>query len=159
MVSWQEFQQASPELAGLAEERFAAADLVLLGTNRKNGWPRITPIEYTFFEGDFVMGAMWQSKKALDLLRDPRCVVHSVPPSKDGTSGDAKLYGRARPIEPEREERYWQHIFAKLNWRPEGPSHAFVFDVESAAFVRFTGDGTMNWVTWPGGEWRTQRGS
>lgn len=157
MASWQEFQQATPELARLAEERFSVADLVLLGTNRRNGWPRITPIEYTFFEGDLVMGAMWQSKKALDLLRDPRCVVHSVPPDKNGTSGDVKLYGRAHPIETEREERYWQHIFAKLNWRPEGPSHAFIFAIESAAFVRFTGDGTMHWLTWPGGEWRTQR--
>ncbi len=159
MVSWIDFRESAPELARLAEERFAASDIVLIGTLRKDGWPRITPIEYSYFEGDFLMGAMWQSKKALDLLRDPRCVVHSVPPDKSGQQGDVKLYGRARPIERQREEAYWQHIFAKLNWRPEGPSHAFVFEVQSGSFVRFDGDGTMHWLAWPGGEWRTQRSS
>lgn len=159
MATWTEFQRLSPELGRLAEERFAAAELVLLGTNRKDGWPRISPIEYSIFEGEFAMGAMWQSKKALDLLRDPRCVVHSATTDKSGQSGDVKLYGRARPIEPEREEAYWQHIYEKLNWRPEGPSHAFTFDIEAASFVRFTGDGTMHWLTWPGNRWRTQRSS
>jgi Pyridoxamine 5'-phosphate oxidase len=159
MASWTEFRSVAPELAGLAEDRFAATDLVLLGTLRGDGWPRISPIEYSFFDGDFLMGSMWQAKKALDLLRDPRCVIHSATADKSGQQGDVKLYGRAHPIEPEREEAYWQHIFAKLNWRPEGPSHAFVFEVESGSFVRFTGDGTMHWLTWPGGDWRTRRSS
>jgi len=42
---------------------------------------------------------MWRSKKALDLLRDPRIVVHSVTSNKDGTDGDVKIYGRARVLE------------------------------------------------------------
>jgi hypothetical protein len=36
-----------------------------------------------------------RSKKAVDLLRDPRVVVHSVRSDKDGTDGDVKIYGRA----------------------------------------------------------------
>ena len=103
MASWTEFKAHAPELAGLAEERFAVADLVLLGTLRKDGSPRISPIEYSYFDGDFLMGSMWQSKKALDLLRDPRCVIHSATADKSGQQGDVKLHGRARPIEPERE--------------------------------------------------------
>lgn len=154
MSTWDEFARAAPELAHLALERFDSTDLTLLGTNRADGWPRITPVEFTIFDGDFVVGMMWQSKKALDLLRDGRCVIHSTTSSKDGKQGDAKLYAMARPIEPAREESYWQHIVEKLGWRPSGPAHAFVFDIQSAAFVRFTGE-EMQWLTWPGpSEWK-----
>ncbi len=78
MTSWEGFVREAPELSELVKARFDSTDLVMLGTLRKNGWPRITPIEFTYFEGDFVIGGMWQSKKMLDLLRDPRCVIHST---------------------------------------------------------------------------------
>jgi hypothetical protein len=42
---------------------------------------------------------MWHSPKALDLLRDPRLVVHSVTCNREGTDGDIKLYGRAVAID------------------------------------------------------------
>jgi hypothetical protein len=84
MATWSEFERLAPELAALAKERFAATEFVMLGTLRKNGWPRISPIEYTIFDGQFTMGGMWQAKKALDILRDPRCVVHSATTNKNG---------------------------------------------------------------------------
>ncbi len=159
MPTWLEFEREAPELARLAEERFASTGLVLLGTLRKNGWPRVTPVEYTFYDGELTLGGMWQSKKCLDLLRDSRCVVHSTTSDKDGKQGDMKLYGRASPLAPAREEAYWQHIFELMNWRPDGPAHVFTVDIESASFVKFDGDGAMHWLTWPGGHWRTKRSS
>ena len=80
MATWTRFEAESPDLARLAKERFAAFDLVMLGTLRKNGWPRITPIEYTFFDGELVLGGMWQSKKLLDLLR---CLLYTSPSPRD----------------------------------------------------------------------------
>ncbi len=159
MSTWLEFGRDAPELARLAEERFTSTQLVLLGTLRKNGWPRITPLEYTFYDGELALGGMWRSKKFLDLLRDSRCVIHSTTSDKDGKQGDVKLYGRATPLAPEREEKYWQHIFALMNWRPNGPAHVFTVEIESASYVKFDGDGTMHWLTWPGGRWRTKRSS
>ncbi len=156
MAAWSEFEQSAPEIARLAKARFATTDLVLLGTLRRDGWPRITPVEYTFYDGDLVLGMMWQSKKALDLLRDSRCVVHNTTSNKSGQEGDVKLYGRAVPLAAGREEGYWQHIFALLNWRPAGPAHAFTFGIQSAAYVAFSETGTMRWLTWPGGQWREQ---
>jgi hypothetical protein len=35
---------------------------------------------------------MWQSRKALDLLGDPRCVVHSTVTDRAGTEGDVHLF-------------------------------------------------------------------
>lgn len=67
----------------------------MLGTIRKDGYPRISPVEVVFTEGQLCLGMMWHSKKALDLLRDPRCTVHSATSNRDGSQGDFKMFGRA----------------------------------------------------------------
>ncbi len=157
MATWSAFEAASPELARLAGERFETTGLVMLGTLRKNGWPRITPIEYTIWQGELVLGGIWQSRKMLDLLRDPRCTIHSATTNKNGREGDVKLYGRAAPLAAEREPAYWQHILETQNFRPGGPAHVFTIDIESAAYVRFTPEGEQHTLTWPGGHWRVSR--
>ena len=86
-MNWTEFTQAAPELARLFKERLDATGLALIGTIRKDGTPRISPLEADLFEDHLLLGMMWQSKKALDLLRDPRCLVHSVVSDKDGSRG------------------------------------------------------------------------
>ena len=75
---WEDFKQSAPILAALGEERFQRTGLVLIATLRKDGWPRISPVEPLIADGHLYLGMMWQSRKALDLLRDPRCTVHSV---------------------------------------------------------------------------------
>ena len=72
-MNWEDFRRSDPELAALGEERFDATGLIMIGTIRKNGWPRISAVEPLIFEGKLYLGMMWQSLKALDLLRDPRC--------------------------------------------------------------------------------------
>jgi hypothetical protein len=44
-MRWSEFQEAAPDLARLAEERFAQPGVAILGTIRKDGAPRISAIE------------------------------------------------------------------------------------------------------------------
>lgn len=154
MATWQDLSESAPELAKLVADRFASTGLVMLGTVRANGWPRITPIEYTIWQGELVLGGMWQSKKCLDLLRDGRCTLHSTTSDKNGQQGDAKLFGYATPLAPEREEGYWEHIYSLLNWRPEGPAHVFTIEIQSAAYVVFD-QGSMRLLRWPGPlEWK-----
>src|SRR5437764_11139431 len=106
-MRWEEFAAAAPELAKLGAERFEQRGLSLVGTLRAGGTPRISLVEPTFVDGELMLGMMWQSRKARDLLRDPRLVVHSVVCDREGTEGDFKLYGRAVDVpEPERRERY-----------------------------------------------------
>ena len=73
----EEFKRDDQELAALGEERFERTGLVLLGTLRKDGWPRISPVEPLIAHGQLYRGMMWQSRKALDLLREPRCTAPS----------------------------------------------------------------------------------
>jgi hypothetical protein len=138
-MRWEEFAAACPELASLGEERLRARELCLLGTLRKNGYPRISPVEPEFVDGDLMLGMMWRSPKALDLLRDPRCVVHSVVSNREGTEGDFKLYAEAHDVqEPASRQLYRETIKARIDWEPEEPNyHLFALDVDSAGFVVF----------------------
>ena len=102
-MSWDEFALACTELASLGEERLRGRELCLVGTLRRNGYPRISPVEPEFVDGELMLGMMWRSPKALDLLRDPRLVVHSVVSDRMGSEGDFKLYGQALDVrDPDR---------------------------------------------------------
>ena len=133
---WDDFKLSAPRLAARGKEQIERTGLILLGTLRRNGWPRISPVEACFTDGHLYLGMMWQSRKALDLLRDPRCTVHSVVSKRDGTEGEFKLYGRAVDIRNlETRERYADAVYEKIGWRPEEPEyHLFSIDVESASF-------------------------
>ena len=88
-VKWAEFALATPELARLGWERFERAELCMLATLRPNGWPRVSPCELDLVDGELMLGMMWQSPKALDLLRDDRCALHSCTSNRMGTDGDS----------------------------------------------------------------------
>ncbi len=136
MTDWGTFRRSAPELVELADRRVGEARLVLLGTLRANGWPRISPVEPLVVDDELYLGMMWQSKKALDLLRDPRCVVHSVTAEESGTDGDVKVYGRAREVtDAGVRQRYGEALHAKIGWRPEGEEwHLFAVDVTEVGY-------------------------
>lgn len=141
-MRWDAFERACPELARMARERFVKDDLVLVGTIRADGSPRISPNEPDLAAGRLFVSMMWRSEKALDLLRDPRVAVHSVPSDRMGTGGDVKIYGRVLDEQdPEIRSAFREAIRARIDWAPDEPSyHCFSVDVESAGFIRFGED-------------------
>jgi len=149
-MRWQDFRRAAAELAELGEKRLDAHGMLLLGTLRRNGFPRISPVEPLFCDGELELGMMWRSPKALDLLRDPRCVLHSTVTDRNGTEGDFKVYGRALElVDPDARQRYCEGLFAKIGWRPQEPEfHVFALDVESVGYIVFA-DGKATRMTWP----------
>jgi hypothetical protein len=149
MATWLEFREADRQFAELAEARIDGEGLVMVGTLRRNGWPRISPVEPLIVDGVLYLGMMWQSKKALDLLRDPRCVVHSIVRDKSGTEGDVKVYGRAVDVDDAAErERYCRALEARIDWRPEGDFHLFGVDIAEVGYFVVAGEGheTRTWA-------------
>ena len=138
-MRWGEFAGACPEIADRAAERFRGRELCMLGTLRADGSPRISPCELDFVGGELILGMMWQSRKARDLLRDPRCVLHSCATDRMGTEGDAKIYGDAVDVQdPELRQAYREAVKARIDWAPDEPHfHAFAIDVHSAGFITF----------------------
>ncbi|GAA0812343.1 pyridoxamine 5'-phosphate oxidase family protein [Spirilliplanes yamanashiensis] len=146
-MNWTAFRAQAPELATLADEWIADAHVLLLGTLRADGSPRISAVECDVSGDDLCIGMIWQSTKALDLERDPRLTVHSLPPGRENTRGDLKLYGRARALEAPEKRAYEAVMQARLDWAPSEPYHAFAVDVTSAGLVVFEGGGqsVLSW--------------
>ena len=147
-MRWVEFADACPEIADRAAERFRRHELCMLGTLRADGSPRISPCELDFAEGHLILGMMWRSRKALDLLRDPRCVLHSCTTDRMGTEGDAKIHAEAVEVrDPGTRQAYRDAIEARIDWAPDEPNfHAFAIDVRSAGFISFAEPRTL--LTW-----------
>jgi hypothetical protein len=125
---------------------------VLLGTNRADGWPRISPCEAFVVDGELMLGMMWKSRKALDLLRDPRLSIATVQTEREPTYGDLKLYGTAVDVpEPRRRLAYADHLEANIAWRPAEPYHLFSADIQRAGYISFGDERRM-------ARWSEQRG-
>ena len=141
-MRWDEFERACPEIATIARQRFETDQLVMIGTLRRDGSPRISPNEVDLAAGRLFVSMMWRSRKALDLLRDPRVAVHSVTSDRDGGQGDVKLYGRVvDEQDPDVRAAFREAIRARIDWAPDEPNyHCFSVDVEQAGYIRFGDD-------------------
>ncbi|TMD27921.1 MAG: hypothetical protein E6I04_14175 [Chloroflexi bacterium] len=84
---------------------------------------------------------MWRSKKALDLLRDPRLTLATPRSDREGADGDLKLYGSVvEAPDAGRRSAYADATAARIDWRPTEPYHLFCVDIESAGFISFGTD-------------------
>ena len=124
----------------------------MVGTLRRDGWPRISPVEPFIVDGQLYLGMMWRSRKALDVLRDPRCVVHSTVSDRQGSEGEFKVYGRAVEVTDLKERsRFAEAVFEAIGYRPEEPEfHCFAIVIESVAFTRLQDDKLVHRVWKPG---------
>ena len=105
MSGWQHVEDEAPELAARAREFFGRSRHQVLATLRQDGSPRVSGIEVDFADGELWIGCLWRSRKALDLLRDPRFALHGptfhpVEGKESEWPGEAKITGRAIPVGP-----------------------------------------------------------
>jgi Pyridoxamine 5'-phosphate oxidase len=153
-MRWSEMVQAQPRLAALGQRRLIEPGVVLVATIRADGAPRLSPVEPFLMDGSLWLSMMWQSTKARDLLRDPRILVHSVITNREGTEGEFKVRGTARPEhDPAVQRRYAAGVASSLGWEPApGRFHLFDVEIDAVTFIRYdppTGD---QYVTmWPPG--------
>ena len=143
-MRWAEFEAAAPELASLGMAGFREQNLCLIATLKADGWPRISPNEVYFVDGELLLGMMRASRKAADLERDSRLTVMTPQCDREASRGDFKIYGRGVPIvDPGVRERYGETIFAAIGWRPLDPYPLYAIDVERAGYIDFADDHRM----------------
>ena len=131
-MSWRDLEAAAPEIARLGKERLDQTRVALLGTLRKDGSPRISPVEPFLTQGHLLFGAMSWSMKTRDLRRDPRCVLHSAVSDPDSGEGELKLYGRATKVDDRLRDG------AREAWwvgRPGEAASVFSLEIEQATFI------------------------
>jgi hypothetical protein len=143
MTSWNDAAAAAPELAAAVRTRFEATGLGYLATLRRDGSPRISGVEASFWGGEVWMGMMPDSRKALDLRRDPRCSLHAANIDKEVKEGDARMSGRAVEVLDEDTRRSWgKAIGGETGYDPNehGPFHLFKLDLAELYTLRPAGD-------------------
>ena len=161
-MRWADIESRQPGLAEIGRRRLLDPGVVLVCTLRRDGSPRLSPVEPYVPDGDLLLSMLWQSRKAADLLRDPRILVHSIVTSRDGGEGELKVRGTARPIDEEDVQRaYASAVADSLGWRPEpGRFHLFGVDVDDVVFIEYddaTGD--QHVAAWPPGREFVRRGT
>src|SRR5207247_9830151 len=118
VVTWGGLGEAADELAKIGLERFEKTGVALIGTIRRDGTPRISPCEVYVVDGELYLGMMWRSTKALDLLRDPRVLVHSTVCNRTGgyDEGEFKIRGRGVDLQdPAARDRYGDVVQAAID--------------------------------------------
>lgn len=153
-MRWDDLHERQPRLAAIAAERLVAPGVLLVVTIRADGTPRLSPVEPFVLDGDLWLSMMLGSRKAADLVRDPRVLVHSVVTNRDGDEGEAKLRGTARQhLDETVQRRYAAAVSQALPWSPVvGRFHLFSIDIEQVTLLRYdpaTGD--QHLVLWPPG--------
>ena len=147
-MNWADFAAYAPELAALALEAFEEQHLAILGTLRADGWPRISPCEVYFVDGELLLGMMPDSRKVTDLARDNRITVATPQAEQTPKHGDSKLYGRAIAVtDAGVRERFADAQEAAIEWRPPSDIPLFALDIDSAAYISF-GEGrrALRWT-------------
>jgi Pyridoxamine 5'-phosphate oxidase len=128
-MNWSAFEAAAPALAGAAKARFEATHIALLGTLRRDGSPRISPIEPYFTADELLLGAMARSAKARDLMLDPRCVLHNAISDPNAGEPEFKLYGTVEQVAADAPTGAWWQS------QPDGAALVFGLRVEQAVCV------------------------
>lgn len=131
MATWDTITADAPVLAAQVLARFLGHPHHILGTIEMNGSPRLSGINVLWDEGVVWFGCMPESRKVVDIRRDPRIALHSAPLSEELEGGDARISGRALPLDP----------LQVLAWRPETPSDGSFFrvDIEKIHLVEVEG--------------------
>src|SRR5690606_41952748 len=96
MATFDDLRTAAPTIADRFADKLAATGLGFVATTRRDGWPRVSPMEVSIMGGRLYVGRMPGAVKAKHLQRDPRCWLITTTTDRDDRSGRVKILCRAR---------------------------------------------------------------
>lgn len=136
-MRWSEFEKDQPGLAALGKDKLGRPGLVLIGSVRRDGSARISPVNPHFWDGDLCVSCARYSRKAADLLRDPRLTVHNAPTNRDGSDGEFKVRGLAMlESDADIQQRFADTVRELYGWGPElGTFSLFRVDIADVTFI------------------------
>lgn len=144
MTSWKEFAEAAPRISAIFSRRHAATgNLCMLATIRKDGSPRISPMEPRFFEDRLWVIGMPGTTKFKDLARDPRFCLHTATVDTQVSEGDAKLWGTVTNVKDKHlHQRFADALFAETGFDLRGQEFEQFYgaDLTSASAVEVKDD-------------------
>ena len=148
MPRWADFAEAAPEIAAPALELLERFRFVFAGTIRRDGTPRISPVEAHLVRGELMVVMIRGTLKARDVLRDPRIVLNTPVIDPGDPEAEVKLRGRVVEIEDDGlREATAARVETAGGWRPDPSWHVFSVDLDDAAHIAWR-DGVMKMSRW-----------
>src|SRR5215469_3327458 len=148
MSQWADFETAASELAAQCRELIERFRFVLVGTIRRDGTPRISPVEAHIVRGHLMLVMISGTLKARDLLRDPRILLNSPVTHPGDPNAEFKLRGCVVEIQDQAlRVATAGAIKAASGWQPPQGWHFFSIDIEGAAFIAWQA-GEMQMARW-----------
>ena len=98
MLTWEQFEDAAPEMARFGVQRISER-VMYIGTVRRDGYPRLHPFTPFLSSGHLFAFMYKTSPKGHDLKRDGRYVIHSLVKDMNGTDGEFMVTGKATFVE------------------------------------------------------------
>jgi hypothetical protein len=152
-MRWSAIAASEPALGAVVFDRLIRPGVLLVGTVRRDGSPRISGAEPLVWGGDLWLSMMRRSVKAIDLARDPRILLHSIVTGPE-PAAEVKVRGTVH-AEADRDvqRRYAAAVSAEIGWRPVvGEFTLFVMDVEDVTYIGYDPDTSgQHVVRWPAG--------
>lgn len=147
-MTWGELEAAAPEVAAAGRELIQRFGYMLMGTIRRDGTPRISPVEVHFVEGDLRLTMMPRTLKARDLSRDPRLILNVPIADPHDPGAEFKVRGRAIVLDdPVQLRATADAIKAASGWRPRDDWHYFSVDVDDTALMAWV-EGALRMTRW-----------
>jgi hypothetical protein len=141
MFSWADFEDAEPDLAAVGRERIERHGFMLVGTTRRDGTARISPVEVRLVESHLATNVVRGSTKERDLRRDDRVVLHDPVLSSADPAEEYILRGRLVETYDERVRE------AARLWTPPPEFDVFCLDVQHAALLQWS-EGELRVTRW-----------
>jgi len=152
-MRWSAIAAGEPALGAVVFDGLIRPGVLLAGTIRRDGSPRISGVEPLVMDGDLWLSMMRTSAKAADLARDRRIVLHSIVTGPE-PAAEVKVRGTVRAEgDQDVQRRYAAAVSAEIGWRPvAGEFTLFAVDVEDVTYIGYDADtGGQHVVRWPAG--------
>jgi hypothetical protein len=135
---WADFEGAAPDLAVRVRELIDRSGFVLVGTIRRDGTPRISPVEARVVQGHLTLVMIRGTHKAHDVLRDSRLVLNTPVFDPADPGCELKLRGRAVVVEDRGLlEATANATEAASGWRPPADWHFFSVAIEDVTLMEW----------------------
>ena len=134
-AGWAHLEAAAPDLAARGRAVIERHRLLLLGTLRRDGSPRISPVEAHIVHGEVALALIPRSRKAHDLLRDPRLALQS--PVTDAAEPGDELKVRGRAAATTATTVIADAVEAASGWRPAASWLLVMVELEAVAHIEW----------------------
>ncbi|HEY2792541.1 MAG TPA: pyridoxamine 5'-phosphate oxidase family protein [Micromonosporaceae bacterium] len=132
-----DFEKEHQDAGALVRAKLIDPGLVLVATIRRDGSARVSPITPHVWDGDLCLSLAAMTRKAADVRRDPRILVHNAVARIDGADGELKLRASGQAeTGAEALAAFASAVQERTGWAPPpGTFRLYRLDIQDVTFI------------------------